>query len=146
MVLLLLASLLGGGYALDALRSPATGTHPAPTSSGGAASPATVTPSAEASAPAGMAVVPLSQLPPQAADTYHLVLRGGPFPYSRDGVVFGNRERLLPQHSSGYYHEYTVPTPASNDRGARRLVVGAAGEVYYTADHYASFRFVDVTR
>lgn len=81
-------------------------------------------------------------LPAEAVETLRLVDAGGPFPHQRDGVVFENRERLLPAHERGYWREYTVPTPGSDDRGARRLVVGRAGEVYYTDDHYASFRRV----
>jgi ribonuclease T1 len=91
-------------------------------------------------------VVALSALPVQARTTYRLILSGGPFPYPRkDGSVFGNRERQLPRHPRGYYLEYTVPTPGSRDRGARRIICGGnlptAPEVcYYTQDHYTSFR------
>ncbi|MBI3687201.1 MAG: guanine-specific ribonuclease N1 and T1 [Actinobacteria bacterium] len=133
LVLMLLGALLGGGYAAQGLRSPATGPAPAPSSV-----PAPSVPAASVAA--------LSTLPPQVADTYRLVRRGGPFPYARDGVVFANREALLPDRSGGYYREYTVPTPGTPDRGARRLIVGAGGEVYYTADRYLSFRLVDVRR
>jgi ribonuclease T1 len=70
------------------------------------------------------------------------IAAGRPFAYSQDGVVFNNREGILPKQTSGYYHEYTVPTPGSPDRGGRRLVTGKGGEVYYTGDHYASFRRV----
>lgn len=84
--------------------------------------------------------VRLAQLPTEARQTYALIQRGGPFPYSRDGVVFGNRERLLPAHRQGYYREYTVPTPSARNRGTRRIIAGAAGEFYYTDDHYRSFR------
>jgi ribonuclease T1 len=95
--------------------------------------------------PDDMATVPLAQLPEQARQTEQLIRSGGPFPYSKDGVVFGNRERLLPREKRGYYREYTVKTPGSRDRGARRIVCGgekpAAPEAcYYTADHYASFK------
>lgn len=79
-------------------------------------------------------------LPPEVPETLELVDRGGPFPYRRDGVVFMNRERRLPAHESGYWHEFTVPTPGAGDRGARRLVVGRDGEVYYTGDHYRTFQ------
>jgi ribonuclease T1 len=68
-----------------------------------------------------------------------LIEAGGPFPYDRDGVVFENREGLLPARPSGYYHEYTVPTPGADDRGARRIVEGSGGELYWTADHYQTF-------
>ena len=89
--------------------------------------------------------VALGALRVQAQETHRLVRRGGPFPYSKDGSVFGNRERLLPGKARGYYREYTVPTPGSRDRGARRLVCGGERPIepeacYYTADHYASFK------
>lgn len=84
--------------------------------------------------------VRIEQLPPEAQATLRLIERGGPFPYRRDGTVFGNRERLLPIHSHGYYREYTVPTPVARDRGARRIVAGSRDERYYTADHYRSFQ------
>lgn len=91
--------------------------------------------------------VALSTLPPEAAATYRLIEAGGPFPYPRqDGTVFGNRENSLPREPSGYYHEYTVPTPRSADRGARRLVTGAERELYYTGDHYRTFVAVDPTK
>ena len=93
------------------------------------------------------AEVALSTLPPQAPDTYRRILAGGPFPYDKDGSVFGNRERLLPLHPRGHYREYTVKTPGSPDRGARRIVWGgtrpkAPEACFYTADHYASFRLI----
>jgi len=87
--------------------------------------------------------VALSQLPPEAAATLALIDHGGPFPYDRDGVVFENREGLLPAESSGYYHEYTVPTPGATDRGARRIIQGSAGELYWTDDHYQSFERIE---
>ena len=80
------------------------------------------------------------QLPLEARQTLQLIDTGGPFAYDRDGIVFGNFERRLPQQKRGYYHEYTVSTPGVKHRGARRIVTGAAGERYYTADHYRSFR------
>ncbi|MFG2606017.1 ribonuclease domain-containing protein [Streptomyces sp. NPDC048514] len=83
-------------------------------------------------------------LPAQAHDTLDLIDRGGPYPYPQDGVVFQNREGVLPQQSNGYYHEYTVKTPGSSDRGARRVVTGEeTQEDYYTSDHYASFDLID---
>ena len=89
----------------------------------------------------------LSSLPSQASDTLDLIHSGGPFPYDQDGTVFQNREGILPSESTGYYHEYTVKTPGSPDRGARRLIGGGAlttpQYVYYTDDHYASFCEVD---
>lgn len=89
--------------------------------------------------------VSLSALPAEGQRTYGLILSGGPFPYDKDGVVFGNRERLLPSAKRGYYHEYTVKTPHSHDRGARRIICGGMemqrpDVCFYTDDHYASFR------
>ncbi|MET7829215.1 ribonuclease domain-containing protein [Streptomyces sp. NPDC005386] len=85
-----------------------------------------------------------SALPSQAHDTLDLIDAGGPFPYSQDGVVFQNREGVLPSQSSAYYHEYTVITPGSSTRGARRIVTGEeTQEDYYTADHYVTFDLVD---
>jgi len=90
------------------------------------------------------ATVRLAELPPQGRQTYELIRQGGPFPFEKDGTVFGNRERLLPVKTRGYWREYTVKTPGSRDRGARRIVCGgpkkAPHACYYTADHYASFR------
>jgi ribonuclease T1 len=81
-------------------------------------------------------------LPPEAHDTIALIDEGGPFPFDRDGITFQNRERLLPRKPQGYYREYTVITPGSDDRGARRIVAGEEGELYYTDDHYESFQEV----
>ncbi|BDH06877.1 MULTISPECIES: ribonuclease domain-containing protein [Streptomyces] len=83
-------------------------------------------------------------LPSQAHDTLDLIEQGGPYPYSQDGVVFQNREGVLPGQSSGYYHEYTVITPGESTRGARRVVTGQDYEEdYYTSDHYATFDLID---
>jgi len=90
-------------------------------------------------APPALPEVPVAQLPNEARETLALVKRGGPFPYKKDGATFGNFEQRLPVRSSGYYREYTVPTPGARDRGARRIVAGG-GEYYYTDDHYRSFR------
>lgn len=84
--------------------------------------------------------IALAALPQEARVTLQLIDAGGPFPYRRDGVVFGNYERRLPVNTRGYYHEYTVPTPGIKTRGARRIIAGDRGERYYTADHYNSFR------
>ncbi|MFE1953904.1 MULTISPECIES: ribonuclease [Streptomyces] len=85
-----------------------------------------------------------SALPSQAHDTLDLIEQGGPYPYEQDGTVFQNREGVLPQQTTGYYHEYTVITPGSDTRGARRIVTGERSqEDYYTADHYATFDLVD---
>ncbi len=96
-------------------------------------------------------VIALTALPVQGQDVYRRILAGGPFRYSKDGTVFGNRERLLPGQPRGFYREYTVPTPGSRDRGARRIVCG--GEIvkrpetcFYTKDHYQSFQKIDPQR
>ncbi|GAA1459292.1 ribonuclease domain-containing protein [Williamsia maris] len=87
----------------------------------------------------------LSSLPAQATQTVNLIHKGGPFPYpNNDGVVFTNREGILPAQSSSYYHEYTVPTPGASNRGTRRIVTGGTPltsppHYYYTGDHYDSF-------
>jgi ribonuclease T1 len=102
----------------------------------------------QAGRPAGstLAVIPASELPREGRATYELIRQGGPFPNGKDGAVFGNRERLLPRATRGFYREYTVPTPGSRDRGARRIVCGGPIKqpyaCYYTADHYASFRMI----
>jgi ribonuclease T1 len=89
--------------------------------------------------------IKVALLPPQGQTVYALIAKGGPFKYDKDGVVFGNRERQLPAQKRGYYREYTVPTPGSRDRGARRIVCGglqvqSPDRCYYTDDHYASFK------
>ena len=90
--------------------------------------------------PQKAAVVRVADLPPEARETLALIDAGGPFPYpDHDGGTFGNYEGLLPSHQRGYYREYTVDTPGSEDRGARRIIAGDAGERYWTQDHYASF-------
>jgi len=91
-------------------------------------------------------VVKVAELPREGRATYELIRLGGPFPSGKDGAVFGNRERVLPREKRGFYREYTVPTPGSRDRGARRIVCGgptrSPDACYYTADHYASFRLI----
>jgi len=84
--------------------------------------------------------IALRELPPEARQTLALIKAGGPFPYSKDGSWFGNREGLLPKRNGGYYREYTVKTPGARDRAARRIVTGMPGEYYYTDDHYRSFK------
>jgi ribonuclease T1 len=91
-------------------------------------------------AASGLRVVALAELPREAQQTVALVDAGGPFPYSQDGVTFGNYERVLPAHPRGWYREYTVRTPGSRDRGPRRIVTGDDDRlVFYTADHYVTF-------
>lgn len=88
----------------------------------------------------GLPWIAESALPAEARETLALIVRGGPFPYPRnDNQTFQNREGLLPSEPRGYYREFTVETPGSEDRGPRRIVTGAGGEKYWTVDHYASF-------
>jgi ribonuclease T1 len=91
--------------------------------------------------PAAVATeIAVAELPGEARQTIALIRKGGPFPYGRDGIVFGNFEKQLPVQARGYYREYTVRTPGARNRGARRIVAGKGGELYYTDDHYQSFR------
>ena len=145
---LVLAVLTGGG--------PQTGTarpHVTAADGGAAAAPGPPGPAASRSpgpapGPAGAAnpsrltEVKASELSAEARQTLALIATGGPYPYSRDDVSFGNFEGILPRKSPGYYKEYTVRTPGESDRGARRIVAGKTGEKYYTADHYNSFIFI----
>jgi ribonuclease T1 len=119
----------------------------------GAATPACISPAGMGQAPQtgagsvssaqpGTATITISDLPSEGRSTLKLIKSGGPFPYSKDGAVFGNYEGLLPAKPKGYYHEYTVVTPGSQDRGARRIVAGSGGEYYYTGDHYISFKLI----
>ncbi|MEU3271671.1 ribonuclease domain-containing protein [Saccharomonospora sp. NPDC006951] len=118
----LVALLLGGGSALAAPVAPA--------------------PQAECGDTSEFTEVPLADLPAEATETYELIEAGGPYPHPQDGTVFQNREGLLPDCEQGYYHEFTVETPGSPDRGARRIVTGSGGEFFYTADHYDSFDLI----
>lgn len=141
---------VGAIGATTAARTPTSRTVPtatvAPTVAANRPTPtATSPPRAPSAAPAandGLAPVPFASLPPEAQQTIALIDRGGPFPYDRDGITFGNREGLLPAQANGYYREYTVITPGSPDRGARRIIAGRDGQRYYTDDHYESFRRV----
>ncbi|MBT2550387.1 ribonuclease domain-containing protein [Arthrobacter sp. ISL-65] len=131
------------------------GTPPAAGPQGTATSAPTARPtSAPAAAPpsagmgtgvpnvSGLPAIRESQLPAEGRRTLALIRQGGPYPYTRDGVTFGNFERILPRKAGGYYKEYTVPTPGESDRGARRIVAGQSGDKYYTPDHYESFKFI----
>jgi len=101
-------------------------------------------PSAARANPEAIPPVPLAALPAEAQSVYALIHEGGPFRYDRDGIAFGNREALLPAKPRGYYHEYTVRTPGTKSRGARRIICGGPARkpdsCYYTDDHYRSFR------
>jgi ribonuclease T1 len=104
--------------------------------------PLATAPAASSTPDSGLPRVAAGDLPAQAHETLRLIDAGGPYPYRQDGTVFTNQEGHLPARPTGYYREYTVITPGSSDRGTRRLVVGADGDVYYTDDHYDSFRQV----
>jgi ribonuclease T1 len=95
---------------------------------------------ASGTAPDAAPEIAAAELPAEARHTIALIRKGGPYPYERDGVVFGNFEKVLPAKERGYYREYTVRTPGAKSRGARRIVAGKGGELYYTDDHYRSFR------
>jgi ribonuclease T1 len=129
LALIILILLLGGGYTARAVQDHSS-SMARPTVSGSTTSAGSVM---------------LSSLPAQARETVALIEHGGPFPYAQDGTVYDNLERQLPAHPVGYYHEYTVPTPGSADRGARRIVTGKDGSYWYTGDHYASFQRIDLT-
>jgi ribonuclease T1 len=104
--------------------------------------------SAEGRADPVTALPPIAaaDLPREARLTLAHIRDNGPFAYERDGVSFGNREGLLPRRPRGYYHEYTVKTPGSRGRGARRIVCGgektSLAECYYSDDHYQSFKSI----
>ena len=99
---------------------------------------------ATARAPNALPEIAFSRLPVEAQATLALVRQGGPYPFAKDGAVFGNHEALLPRRQRGYYHEFTVKTKGARDRGARRIIVGGeptvSHDLYYTDDHYASFK------
>lgn len=97
---------------------------------------------ASVSKPAGMSTIAEASLPAEAREVIKRIDDGGTFQYRQDGVTFENREGLLPAKPRGYYREYTVSTPGAEDRGARRLILGRHGELYYTPDHYRSFLWV----
>ncbi|MBI5429337.1 MAG: ribonuclease [Nitrosomonadales bacterium] len=99
-------------------------------------------PQAYAAAPPrhGLPTIEFAELPVEARHTLSVIRKGGPYPYARDGVVFANRERVLPKRPRGYYREYTVTTPGALDRGTRRIVCGKPVECYYSADHYRTFK------
>lgn len=134
--LLLAALLLTGCQASSAPTLVARGATARP----GTPSPVSVAPAPTTDPESGLPFVDIDALPPEAAQTLHLIESDGPFPYDQDGAVFQNREGILPDQAAGYYHEYTVDMPGSPDRGARRIVSGADGQLYWTGDHYDSFQ------
>lgn len=119
-------AILQGGSGATTTGAPRTG-----------ALPSVVTPAVDPDS--GLPTIARSSLPREARATLDLIAAGGPFPYDQDGSMFQNRERLLPTRPAGTYREYTVETPGSPDRGARRIVSASTGEAYWTPDHYASF-------
>ncbi|MCT9871660.1 ribonuclease domain-containing protein [Paenarthrobacter aurescens] len=127
-VVVLVVAMVGGG----SLTSQNTTTEPGSATSSAAA----------VANPSTLPTINASQLPKEARQTLALIAKGGPYPYDRDGVNFGNFEGLLPKKSGGFYKEYTVQTPGESDRGARRIIVGKDAAKYYTADHYESFKFI----
>ena len=147
-----LAGLLGSPGSDGSAAAPAGSTRASSSRSSVATAPTTRRPSGGATATtgsrdpqSGLRVVALAQLPREAQQTVALIDAGGPFPYAKDGVTFGNNERVLPAHPRGWYREYTVRTPGENDRGPRRIVTGDDDrEIFYTGDHYVTF--VRVTR
>ncbi len=127
-----LVPLLAGCLVAPGTMPPTTSPSPVETSAASSAAP--VDPES------GLRWIEVSALPPEGRATIRLIEAGGPFPYAKDGVKFGNNERILPRRAFGYYREYTVPTPGSKTRGARRIVTGNDDtEFYYTPDHYATF-------
>ncbi|MFJ4266305.1 ribonuclease domain-containing protein [Paenarthrobacter nicotinovorans] len=144
-VVVLVVAMVGGGALTAPSPAPSVQTTtptlgPVPTST--AAVPGkTAAPSAVEN-PSGLPSINASQLPKEARQTLALIAKGGPYPYDRDGVNFGNFEGLLPKKPGGFYKEYTVPTPGESDRGARRIIVGKDAAKYYTPDHYESFAFI----
>ena len=144
-----LAGVPGAGTTPSDAGTPGAGPAASGTARPSTVQPRTAEPGASAPAappapanPSGLPEVKASELPAEARQTLALIARGGPYPYSRDDVTFGNFERILPRKPSGYYREYTVRTPGESDRGARRIVAGQAGGKYYTPDHYNSFKFI----
>ncbi|MEU3749698.1 MULTISPECIES: ribonuclease domain-containing protein [Streptomyces] len=134
LALVLCVFLAGCSAAGDTVSTRATG-----------AAPAASAPAAAPTGSAGLSGLPTvraADLPPEARRTLGLIARGGPYPYAKDGAVFSNFERILPRKERGYYREYTVKTPGERDRGARRIVTGRDGELYWTDDHYETFREV----
>jgi ribonuclease T1 len=120
----------------------------APSSSARSTSVAVTTSSADSKPSSGCPAitaddtVTIDRLPPEAAETLQAIDAGPPYPFKKDGTVFQNREKVLPKQANGYYHEFTVVTPGSSDRGARRVIAGDCDERWYTDDHYATFQLI----
>ena len=133
-MLLLLAAVVA--LLVSACGGKASGSTPSGSSVAGAAA------LAPAAATTDLPTMTVGELPPEGVETLRLIKDGGRFPYSKDGSTFQNREGILPSRPQGFYQEYTVETPGSDDRGARRIIGGDDGSRFYTDDHYASFREV----
>ncbi len=140
---LVVLAFMAAGIPQTGTAPPETGlTSPAQSPTGFQTPTSGQAPAAGVANPSRLPEIKASSLPPEARHTLALIARGGPYPYSRDNVTFGNFERVLPRKASGYYREFTVRTPGESDRGARRIVAGGDGEKYYTADHYQTFKFI----
>jgi ribonuclease T1 len=109
---------------------------------GGSAVPSLSAPPVRTSIFTRIPSISIDRLPPEVSQTIQMIEHGGRFPYRQDGTVFGNRERRLPVAPYRTYHEYTVPTPGSPTRGARRIITAPQHVYYYTGDHYRSFQQV----
>jgi ribonuclease T1 len=141
-VVVLVVAMVGGGSLTAPSSAPPSGGQTTTQSTTPAPGPALSSAAAAVANPSTLPTINESQLPKEARQTLTLIAKGGPYPYDRDGVNFGNFEGLLPKKTSGFYKEYTVKTPGESDRGARRIVVGKDSAKYYTQDHYESFKFI----
>lgn len=141
--LIVLALIIGGTLLYNRLTAGNSASVEQTQSQSSNAKKSTAKPSSQqANNPSKLPTLKASALPKEAQQTLALIAKGGPYPYDRDGIKFGNFEGVLPKQRSGYYREYTVKTPGESDRGARRIIVGGKGEKYYTDDHYDSFSFI----
>lgn len=138
LALLIAALLVLAGCGKSASKS----SNSAAGSASASATPNSASPAVSAAKPSGMAAVAAPSLPAEAREVIRRIEDGGTFQYRQDGVTFDNREGRLPAEPRGYYREYTVATPGAADRGARRLILGRNGELYYTPDHYRTFQWV----
>ncbi len=134
--LVALATLVVAVAATAVLHDGSNGNTSTPTAN----APTTDTKASGPSRHSDLPTISVDELPNEAVEVLALIENDGPFPHSQDGAIFQNREGILPSRGSSHYREYTVATPGSSDRGARRIVAGADGERYYTDDHYESFR------
>ncbi len=141
--LVVLGLVLGLWWFAERDGTTAAGGAPGTRSSATAAPSGTAHPSTSDTPDSGLATVAESALPREARATLELIRAGGPYPYEQDDRTFQNREGILPRQQRGYYREYTVETPGSDDRGARRIVGGRDGDRYWTSDHYDTFRQIE---